>query len=244
MLLGRFGHPEFSGGGLQRMPVPILSGDDKRILADLFKRSWTLKRSADARNETSHAFLLPQLLLVDGDNLASRAAASSEQLAALEKELLLIQLEIDQRGYNLYGLSESDQQALAEGFRLGSEDVEPSVSDATTDEEDESDEGEEREAAPGENVSNLVEALVSWAVGVAFGRFDVRLAIGPLKVPSDPAPFDPLPKCSPGMLTGVTHSTVPAYSGGTRLVFPRTASLLTTQDITAIWLERCAGCLT
>ena len=39
-------------------------------------------------------------------------------------------------------------------------------------------------------------------MGVAFGRFDVRLATGDEELPDEPDPFAPLPACSPGMLTG------------------------------------------
>jgi hypothetical protein len=39
-------------------------------------------------------------------------------------------------------------------------------------------------------------------LGVALGRFDLRLATGQRAMPSEPEPFDPLPVCSPGMLIG------------------------------------------
>ena len=42
--------------------------------------------------------------------------------------------------------------------------------------------------------------LLSWSAGVAFGRFDWRLATGERKAPPEPEPFDPLPAKSPGML--------------------------------------------
>ncbi|MGV8623820.1 hypothetical protein, partial [Pseudomonas aeruginosa] len=42
--------------------------------------------------------------------------------------------------------------------------------------------------------------LLSWAVGVAFGRFDWRLATSERAAPAEPEPFDPLPAKSPGML--------------------------------------------
>ena len=42
--------------------------------------------------------------------------------------------------------------------------------------------------------------LLSWAVGVAFGRFDWRLATGERDAPPELDPFDPLPAKSPGML--------------------------------------------
>lgn len=44
-----------------------------------------------------------------------------------------------------------------------------------------------------------VDAVRHWCVGVAFGRFDWRLAIGERAAPSEREPFDPLPTKSPGM---------------------------------------------
>jgi hypothetical protein len=43
---------------------------------------------------------------------------------------------------------------------------------------------------------------LSFAVGCALGRWDVRVAQGTKPVGEPPAVFDPLPVCSPGMLTG------------------------------------------
>jgi hypothetical protein len=50
--------------------------------------------------------------------------------------------------------------------------------------------------------AGLTAELMDWLVGVAFGRFDLRLATGERAAPAEPEPFDPLPVCSPGMLTG------------------------------------------
>ena len=44
--------------------------------------------------------------------------------------------------------------------------------------------------------------LFMYAVGVALGRWDVRIALAPSLAPKLPAPFDPLPVCPPGMLVG------------------------------------------
>jgi hypothetical protein len=43
---------------------------------------------------------------------------------------------------------------------------------------------------------------ISYAVGCAFGRWDMRYALGVKTAPEPPGLFDPLPVCSPGMLTG------------------------------------------
>ncbi len=51
----------FEVGVIQRTPVPHLTTADKSTLATLVHRAWSLKRSLDTRNETSHAFTLPAL---------------------------------------------------------------------------------------------------------------------------------------------------------------------------------------
>lgn len=63
---------------------------------------------------------------------------------------------------------------------------------------DSGDEGYGNEAAI--EVENRDHQLLSWVVGVAYGRFDWRLATGEREMPSEPGPFDPLPAKSPGML--------------------------------------------
>ena len=70
----------------------------------------------------------------------------------------------------------------------------------TANEEDGDDDEEDTEASV--NSDALIADLVSWAVGVAIGRFDVRLATGVRTVPIEPEPFDPLPICSPATLIG------------------------------------------
>ncbi|GFH62753.1 MAG: BREX-1 system adenine-specific DNA-methyltransferase [Candidatus Desulfovibrio kirbyi] len=54
--------------------------------------------------------------------------------------------------------------------------------------------------------------LVMYVVGIAFGRWDIRMAIDQTLAPDLPAPFDPLPVCPPAMLVG--SDGLPATSGG------------------------------
>jgi hypothetical protein len=61
-------------------------------------------------------------------------------------------------------------------------------------------------------VGVIQKTPVRWAVGVAFGRFDWRLATGERDAPPEPDPFDPLPAKSPGMLPG-RRRTLPCASG-------------------------------
>lgn len=174
--LGRFGYPEFIVGVLQMLPWVEPTTANAEALQRLAKRAWSLKRSLDTVNETSHAFLLPLLIR---DRIGTFATGS------IESELADIQAEIDSISFNLYGFSEADRQAAmgqGAGELVADDDIDDDVS-----------EDAEAEAPP-------VDALLSWAVGVAFGRFDWRLAMGERAAPAEPEPFDPLPAKSPGML--------------------------------------------
>ncbi len=94
------------------------------------------------------------------------------------------ELEIDAVVYSLYGFGERERQVIEAEVR--------------------SEHGALPEA---ETALAAVAALLSWAVGVAIGRFDVRLAIGERPIPELPDPFAPLPAYSPGMLP---EGTIPA----------------------------------
>lgn len=182
--LGRFGFPEFIVGILQIMPWADASTEARDVLGALARRAWSLKRSLDTVTETSHAFLLP---------LALRQAQGERMVAfdppTIEAELARIQAEIDDIAFSLYGFSAADRAAA-----LGGAGGEASGDDAAEDADAEGDEDEAADDTPS------IDALLSWAIGVAFGRFDIRLATGERAGPPEPEPFDALPAKSPGML--------------------------------------------
>jgi hypothetical protein len=144
-------------------------------------RSWLLQRSFDTVEETSHAFLLPTAL---------RNRLSDYDAPAFEAELARIQAEIDAIAFDLYGFSEDDRAAAQAGNGEVIEGViEDSGAVSVDDTEDED----------GGTPIDRTADLLSWAVGVAFGHLDWRLATGERAVPPEPDPFDPLPAKSPGM---------------------------------------------
>src|SRR5205807_8017979 len=69
-----------------------------------------------------------------------------------------------------------------------------------TDEIDTEDEDDRSETSI--NTHSLVVSLLSYTVGCAYGCRDVRFATHERQIPELPAPFAPLPACSPGMLIG------------------------------------------
>jgi hypothetical protein len=219
-------------GLIQTTPVPRLTDSERETLAGLARRAWSLKRSLDIRTETSHAFTLPALLQVAGGSFDIRGAACAEHIRDIDTDLAAIQAEIDERCFALYGIEEADRRAIIEGF--GPRDLTEQPSDCFGDAED--DAGEETEANESTIDSTALAAeLVSWAVGVAFGRFDVRLGTGARPLPTEPEPFDPLPACSPGMLTGENGLPVAQPPGDYPLGFPEVGVLVDdpghTQDL-------------
>jgi hypothetical protein len=206
-------------GVIQRTPVPDLTPADEAALASLARRAWSLKRSLDTRTETSHAFVLPALLETEGRTLGARSAAWTEHVQQFEAELAAIQAEIDERCFVLYGIDEEDRRAVTEGFGRSSPDAEAS-GDAEGDTDDEA----EAEAAA--DTATLTAELVAWAVGVAFGRFDVRLATGVRELPAETEPFDALPVCSPAMLTGDDGLPLDRPPAGYPISFPEDGILV------------------
>ena len=104
-------------GTLRVTPVPALSPDDEAVLAALARRAWSLKRSLDTRTETSHAFVLPALLQVEGATLP-REPRPGPTCPPTEAELAKIQAEIDDRCFDLYGIDE-DEAAPSRGLLRG-----------------------------------------------------------------------------------------------------------------------------
>lgn len=169
----------FEVGLIQQTPVPDLPMEQSSNLAGLALSAWSLKRSLDTIEETSHAFALPAAL---------RPRLGDYDPPVIEAELAKIQAEIDAIAFDLYGFNEADR-AVVQGNQHVTNDGDTEVSA-----DDEGD--DEDSAAPIDHTAGLL----SWAVGVAFGRFDWRLATGKRAAPAEPEPFYPLPAKSPGML--------------------------------------------
>lgn len=207
-------------GVIQRTPVPRLDEANAASLAQLARRSWSIKRRLDSRSEGSHAFLLPALVQVDAEGLIERAQSWAELASAAQTELDGIAGEIDGRLYSLYETSAEDRQRIEQGFGASAESEEDPAADDDADESHEDGDLAEVDATP------MVASLLSWSLGVAFGRFDVRLATAEREAPPEPEPFNPLPVCSPGMLTGDDGLPVAAPPSGYPLTFPKDGLLV------------------
>jgi hypothetical protein len=187
-------------GILQRTPIPRLEEATRGELARLAREAWSKKRSLDARTETSHAFVLPALLQAVGHDLQARSGAWKDHIIRLESELAAIETALDERCFVLYGIDEADRLTISDGFGTN-------ISDQESTDNVEEDAGEEGDDDQDTKASEIDAAIlgaevVSWAVGVSFGRFDVRVATGARCSFPTSEIFDQLPAYSPGMLAG------------------------------------------
>lgn len=215
MSLGRFGHPEFVIGVLQGLPWPRLADSDKAKLSLLVSRAWLLIRRSEQSRETSHAFVVPQLARPQHASPTLHARVLVEDTP--DRQLSEIRSKIDELVAEAFGVASSELLELGQGF--GHEGL---AEESTDDKSDD----EAVEEASEVDVAPMVTSLISWSLGVAFGRFDVRLATGERDAPSEPDPFDPLPVCSPGMLTDDAGLPVAAQPADYLLTFPRDGILV------------------
>jgi N-6 DNA Methylase len=139
-------------GDLARLPLPKQSSDFLRESAD---RAIGLARVDSEEDETTYDFIEPPAW----PNGVELVTARHQDLAALERE-------IDEEVYRLYEISVEDRKAIEEELSAA----------PTSDSE-----GEEAEAQSGEEsieaveasltVEQLAQRWVSYAVGIALGRF-------------------------------------------------------------------------
>ncbi|MGF6370776.1 hypothetical protein OKW40_003526 [Paraburkholderia sp. RAU6.4a] len=174
-------------GVVQRTPIAALGDKEVSSLSKLARRAWSLKRSQDTMSETSHAFILPSVL-----NERVAGIDRDRDRDRVERDLAAIQMQLDDAAFALYRITDKDRAAIEVSF----ERVHPLEGSVDADNENEVDEGDVSESA---NADADADALASWLFGVAFARFDPRVATGERATPVEPDPFDPLPARSPGM---------------------------------------------
>jgi hypothetical protein len=152
-------------------------------------------RLLDTWDSRSHLFSMPVLVSQHGKCLAE-ALAWAKTIAETYSALLAShQQACDDIANHLYGL-DSDKSFPSED---DTDKAEASEEKANIGTEVDCEEGLQFDS----NEDTYVVELISYCVGVAFGRFDVRFATGEKQVPELPDPFASLPVSSPGMLQGI-----------------------------------------
>lgn len=165
-------------GYVSSVPIPDVSPEVRAEIHDLVLRGWTLRRRLDGMCETSNAFLLP---------CGIYEKVTGFEPHSIEDEVDRIELKINDRAFELYGIESEDRAVLQSLAREPAADVSS----------DTADEGRLADLALIPKDSNV--PVISWLVGVTFGRFDPRLVTRERSVPHEPDPFGALPRRAPSM---------------------------------------------
>lgn len=172
-----FERPKYVVGIVSKLPFPQPTEPQQARLSQLFFDASNLKLGRFSRDELSHYFVSP---------VAGRRSYEK----GVEDDLVAsIISEIDEIAASSYGLSLEDIAVIK---RMLPERSAIQIDDAGSDDEEDD--------TQGSSSADTAFGLNSWAAGVAFGRFDWRIATGVRAAPTVPDPFDPLPAKSPGML--------------------------------------------
>jgi len=164
----------YSEALIEKIPIPELSSIAEARLQEIIHLI-RINMGGERYIETTHGFSLPKL---KGSQAADLLKRLNEETIAAKAYYNTALDELDICMAKAYGIEDNIFKSIVETPRHHY-----SIS----------------EDLPLSSVALICEML-SWCVGIAFGRFDWRLATGERAAPTEPAPFDPLPANSPSML--------------------------------------------
>jgi hypothetical protein len=200
-----FARPKFQNSMVQSIPAVPVSARTRKALEERFNSELSQKRNVLSHFEPWHEFVLPAIL----DNLQLDDAWQLDSLIGKDLEE---QIATDA------GLSKEDLTILcrdlddAISIRTKSTTAEDEDEDAAEDGDEESADGDDKSISLVDlSPRAQYEGLLSYCLGVVFGRWDVRLAQNRSLIPRSQDVLDPLPVVPPGTL--VSPNGYPATTG-------------------------------
>ncbi len=196
MCLEDFERPKYVVGVVSILPFPLPSFSNRDKLASNALQSFKIVRQLWSASENSHSFSVPALCQIPGTTLEERAATWQNYLNDAEQKIKKYQTETDGIVVASYSIEEDDRLALEMSL--------PSREDRSETSNEQSDVQEEVEETELliTDLRELIVDLLSYAIGCAFGRWDIRIGRDRNLVPPLAEPFAPLPVCAPGALVG------------------------------------------
>lgn len=182
----KFEFPNFLVENVKMLPWPQLNRADKDYFSDLISGEVEKRRQAYQNFEPFHEFVFPARIR-DFTNSGGALAFDRHSLIREEGERLVAEA---------YGFTPAQAaivtRDLAEAITLQHGAVDDPVEEEST--------GEDADFALDASPYAIEEAHVSYLLGCAFGRWDIRFATGERQIELSVDPFAPLPVCPPGML--------------------------------------------
>jgi hypothetical protein len=181
----KFEFPKFLEGKLKLLPCPTLDSSLAESLSKHVMEQWSRRRLAYQGHEPFFDFIKPFGLTEIGANTEIDTDLSTFLGDALETRIS-----------EAYGLTRAEAGALCSDL----DDV-LRVSGASVDDGgDDEDEDDDPELLLDTSDRSRYEGYVSYAIGCAFGRWDIRFATGTRTPAVASNPFQPMPKFPPGQL--------------------------------------------
>lgn len=187
----KFKWPNFLVDNLKGLPCPAVSEGLSRRLVNVVQREVNQRRRAYQRNEPFHEFVAPSLVFT-----ATVDGALSWNMGTLIGD------DMEEEVAAAYGFKPSEYRAFTHDLREAIAAVNSTGSSDNDGNESSDTEGDLADVVIAEDDRGRREAAVSYSVGVAFGRWDIRFATGERQPPDLLDAFAPLPVCPPGMLQG------------------------------------------
>jgi hypothetical protein len=177
-----FARPKFQASMVQSIPSCNFDAGLLHELLDFVRAEVSRRRQLFQGHEPFIEFVRPAWLIGAQGSLSWRRES-------------LLGNELEWKIAEAYGLTKSE---LAELER----DIFESIASQsqTSNKESSNDEGDDSAEIIDESEAARVEGGLSYVLGVAFGRWDIRYATGEQAAPELPDPFAPLPVCPPGQL--------------------------------------------
>ena len=170
-------NPQFEVGLIKRLPWPI--DPESTGVGRIADACVLQKMTFESAFESSRLFRYPLLGPSQLGGIAEHAHRFAESARKLTTFLRRSVEQLNEAAFALYQIPIEDQR-LFQAELGGNKDTDIRIPDE----------------------SEFSCSLISWLVGCAFGRWDVRIALDPSLASVLPSPFDPLPFCPPGMLVG------------------------------------------
>ena len=173
----KFEFPNFLVDNVKSLPWPDLQGHERNLVEHVVREETRRRRIFYMGHEPFQEFIVPFSL---GSEASDRLDFDYASLLGEELDrLVAASLGLTERELNIF------QRDLLEGIKA--------IGKINTDETDD-------EELVDTSTKGRWAATMSYAIGCAFGRWDLRYATGEKPIPDLPDPFAPLPPCPPGML--------------------------------------------
>ncbi len=177
---------KMEAGYIASIPIPDLDQSTSDKLSDLALQASEVQLARNCVDELSIYFVVPLF-----------SAFGREQTKKLSR-LDSILDQIEQTSFAAYQMSDDDRELIRREMQAITGLTTPSanfirLSEKTTD------------------LEQFDLSTLSYFIGIAFSRWDIRLLLDPTLVPELQGPFEPLPVCPPGML--VSPDGLPSTSG-------------------------------